>query len=79
MMNKLRDFILSNKVFSKCSEQEQEEIVSELERVKKIEKALDDACEELASMDYKLNMNSSLFAYDCDYKDSREWKKELLK
>lgn len=78
-MNKLRDFILSNKVFSKCSEQEQEEIVSELERVETLEEALDKACEELASMDYKLNMSKNPLAYDCDYKNSDEWKDELLK
>lgn len=78
-MSKLRDFILSNKVFSKCSEQEQESILSNSERIENLEKALDNACEELASMDYKLNMSNNPLAYDCDYKSSEEWKKELLK
>lgn len=47
------------------------------EYVYKLEKALDEACEELASMEYKLNMSKDPLAYDCDYKDSDEWK-ELL-
>lgn len=38
-MSKLRDFILSNKVFSKCSKQEQEEIISELEKVEHLDDA----------------------------------------
>ena len=47
MMSKLKDFILSNKVFSKCSEQEQEAILSELERVEVIEKAYEKAIKKI--------------------------------
>lgn len=40
-MNKLEDFILNNKVFSKCNEEEQKEIIEELERIKSLDKAFD--------------------------------------
>lgn len=45
-----------------------------------LEKALDKACDELESLDYKLKMiEAGPYAYDCDYMKSEEWKKEFLK
>lgn len=45
-----------------------------------LEKALDKACDELESLDYKLKMKEALTcSYDCDYIHAEEWKKELLK
>ena len=55
------------------------EYYAECERSERLEKALDKACDELASMDYELGMSKNPFAYDCDYKDSDEWKEWLMK
>lgn len=49
-----------------------------VDKADKFEKALYKACEELASMEYKLNMSKNPFDYDCDCKDSEEWKEWLL-
>ena len=68
-MSKLKDFILSNKVFSKCSEQEQEAILSELERVENLYEAFDllnkafDLCNEAFDLFIKWAVDND-FGYD---------------
>lgn len=64
-MNKLRDFILSNKVFSKCSEQEKEEIKAELERYDELlEAETQDLDEELWQIvNSQCKLNAQLFQY----------------
>lgn len=39
-----------------------------------LKRALDKACTELSSMDYKLKMHENPYAYTCDYTDEEEWK-----
>ena len=40
-----------------------------------LKRALDKACEELASLSYECNMRkASPYAYDCDYTTAEEWK-----
>lgn len=57
-----------------------EDIIERLNSVERLEKALDKACDELESLDYKLKMKeASPCSYDCDYIHAEEWKKELLK
>lgn len=52
-----------------------EEVAQKCELNEKICKALDKACAELSSMDYKLKMHENPYAYTCDYTDEEEWKK----
>lgn len=43
-------------------------------------KALNKACEELASLSYECNMmKASPYAYDCDYTTAEEWKEWCMK
>lgn len=40
-----------------------------------LKRALNKACAELSSMDYKLKMHENPYAYTCNYTDEEEWKK----
>lgn len=45
-----------------------------------LKRALDKACEELASLSYECNMRkASPYAYDCDYTKEEEWREWCLK
>ena len=44
-----------------------------------LKRALDKACAELSSMDYKLKMHENPYAYTCDYTDEEEWKEWCMK
>lgn len=44
-----------------------------------LKRALDKACAELSSMDYKLKMHENPYAYTCDYTDQEEWKEWCMK
>ena len=45
-----------------------------------LKRALDKACEELASLSYECNMRkASPYAYDCDYTTAEEWKEWCMK
>lgn len=51
-----------------------EEVAQKCELNEKNCKALDKACAELSSMDYKLKMHENPYAYTCNYTDEEEWK-----
>ena len=45
-----------------------------------LKRALNKACEELASLSYECNMRkASPYAYDCDYTTAEEWKEWCMK
>ena len=45
-----------------------------------LKRALNKACEELASLSYECNMRKgSPYAYDCDYTTAEEWKEWCMK
>lgn len=44
----------------------------------KLRKALDKACEELASLDYENWMRQYPFVHDYDHKDAVQWKEVLM-
>ena len=45
-----------------------------------LKRALDKACEELASLSHEFNMRkASPYAYDCDYTKEEEWREWCLK
>lgn len=56
----------------------QDELIKECERLydtnQRLERALDRACEELASLSYKINMMENPMAYDAEYMKEEEWK-----
>lgn len=49
-----------------------------VEYIEHLEKAIDDACEELASYDYRYQMSLKPNSYDCDYKDYDYWMEYFL-
>ena len=45
-----------------------------------LKRALDKACEELASLSHECNMRKvSPYAYDCDYTTAEEWREWVMK
>ena len=45
-----------------------------------LKRALDKACEELASLSHECNMRkASPYAYDCDYTTAEEWRERMMK
>ena len=93
-MNKYKDalnelFVYSkhsaNKVeilsLTKCYEK-LEQLIEEYfklkEKYERLEKALDKACEELESYDYKANLRPNYYEPD-SYKSSKEWKEWCLR
>lgn len=53
-------------------------IIEQIDRSQKLERALNRACEELESLDYRLKMRENPFAYDCDYTHEDEWKERFM-
>lgn len=58
---------------------EVESVIKQIERSQKLERALNRACEELASLDYRLKMHENHFVYDCDSKNEEQWKEWCMK